>query len=52
TTGKASTPTSLTEQEHQMNNVDKLTFQLQQIKNERDELRVMLANYIDKHLNN
>ncbi|KAL6094067.1 hypothetical protein STEG23_009601 [Scotinomys teguina] len=52
TTGKASTPTSLTEQEHQMNNVDKLTFQLQQIKNERDELRVMLASYIDKDLNN
>ncbi|KAL6084786.1 hypothetical protein STEG23_005563, partial [Scotinomys teguina] len=52
TTGKASTPTSLTEQEHQMNNVDKLTFQLQQIKNERDELRVMLANHINKDLNN
>ncbi|XP_052608929.1 disks large homolog 5-like isoform X2 [Peromyscus californicus insignis] len=52
TTGKASTPTSLTEQEQQMNKVDKLTRQLQMMTNERNELSIILANFTNNDLNN
>ncbi|XP_028717951.2 disks large homolog 5-like isoform X3 [Peromyscus leucopus] len=52
TTGKASTPTSLTEQEQQMNKVDRLTRQLQMMTNERNELSIMLANFTNNDLNN
>ncbi|XP_059101668.1 disks large homolog 5-like isoform X2 [Peromyscus eremicus] len=52
TTGKASTPTFLTEQEQQMNKVDKLTLQLQMMTNERNELSIMLANFTNNDLNN
>ncbi|XP_035307269.1 disks large homolog 5-like [Cricetulus griseus] len=52
TTGKASTPTSLTKQEQQMNKLDKLTHQLEMLTNERNELQGILANYTNKDLNN
>ncbi|XP_052608860.1 disks large homolog 5-like [Peromyscus californicus insignis] len=52
TTGKASTPTSLTEQEQQMNKVDKLTLQLQIMTNERNELSIILAKFTNNDLNN
>ncbi|XP_076410426.1 disks large homolog 5-like isoform X3 [Peromyscus maniculatus bairdii] len=52
TTGKASTPTSLTEQEQQMNKVDRLTRQLQMMTNERNELSIILANFTNNDLNN
>ncbi|KAL6037602.1 hypothetical protein STEG23_028973, partial [Scotinomys teguina] len=52
TTGRASSLTSLTEQKHEMNEVDNLTLQLKRMMKERDELRVMLENYTDKDLKN
>ncbi|XP_076410392.1 disks large homolog 5-like isoform X2 [Peromyscus maniculatus bairdii] len=52
TTRKASTPTSLTEQEQQMNKVDRLTCQLQMMTNERNELSIILANFTNNDLNN
>ncbi|XP_076410346.1 disks large homolog 5-like [Peromyscus maniculatus bairdii] len=53
TTRKASsTPFFLTEQEHQLNQVDKLTLQLQMMTNERNELLELLALYNNNELNN
>ncbi|XP_040598226.1 disks large homolog 5-like isoform X1 [Mesocricetus auratus] len=52
TTGKTSTPTSPTEQEQQMNMLDKLTHQLEMMTNERNELQGILASYTNKDLNN
>ncbi|CAH6777336.1 Spetex-2F [Phodopus roborovskii] len=52
TTGKASTPTSVTKQEQQMNELDKLAHQLEMVTNERNELQGILANYNNKDLNN
>ncbi|KAK7797620.1 hypothetical protein U0070_020061 [Myodes glareolus] len=51
-TRKTSTPTSVTEQEQQMNEVDTLTLQPQMMTQERNELRGILANYTNKDLNN
>nr|XP_048291316.1 disks large homolog 5-like [Myodes glareolus] len=51
-TGKTSNPNSVTGQEHQMNNVDTLTLQLQMMTQERNEFRGILANYTNKDLNN
>ncbi|KAK7796129.1 hypothetical protein U0070_020281, partial [Myodes glareolus] len=51
-TGKTSTPTSVTYQEQQMNKVDTLTLQLQMMTQERNELRGILANSTNKDLNN
>ncbi|XP_076410782.1 uncharacterized protein LOC121823686 [Peromyscus maniculatus bairdii] len=53
TTRKASsTPFFLTEQEQQLNLVDKLTLQLQMMTNERNELLKFLALYNSNELNN
>ncbi|XP_052608926.1 disks large homolog 5-like [Peromyscus californicus insignis] len=53
TTRKASsTPFFLTEQEQQLNQVDKLTLQLQMMTNERNELLEFLALYNNNELNN
>ncbi|XP_076410536.1 disks large homolog 5-like [Peromyscus maniculatus bairdii] len=53
TTRKASsTPFFLTEQEKQLNQVDKLTLQLQMMTNERNELLELLALYNNNELNN
>ncbi|XP_037057629.1 uncharacterized protein LOC119087098 [Peromyscus leucopus] len=53
TTRKASsTPVFLTEQEQQLNQVDKLTLQLQMMTNERNELLELLALYNNNELNN
>ncbi|XP_059108411.1 uncharacterized protein LOC131901197 isoform X2 [Peromyscus eremicus] len=53
TTRKASsTPFFLTEQEQQLNQVDKLTLQLQMMTNERNELLELLALYNNNELNN
>ncbi|XP_076410474.1 disks large homolog 5-like isoform X1 [Peromyscus maniculatus bairdii] len=53
TTRKASsTPFFLTEQEQQLNQVDKLTLQLQMLTNERNELLELLARYNNNELNN
>ncbi|KAM7331735.1 hypothetical protein ACRRTK_008443 [Alexandromys fortis] len=51
-TGKTSTPNSVTGQEQQMNKVATLTLQLQMMTQERNELRGILANYTNKDLNN
>ncbi|OBS71699.1 hypothetical protein A6R68_13724, partial [Neotoma lepida] len=52
-TGKASsTLFFLTEQEQQLNKVDKLTLQLQMMTNERNELRAILSHYTNNDLNN
>ncbi|XP_076410545.1 disks large homolog 5-like isoform X2 [Peromyscus maniculatus bairdii] len=53
TTRKASsTPFFLTEQEQQLNQVEKLTLQLQMMTNERNELLEFLALYNNNELNN
>ncbi|XP_052608939.1 uncharacterized protein LOC128119611 isoform X2 [Peromyscus californicus insignis] len=53
TTRKASsTPFFLTEQEQQLNQVDKLTLQLQMMTNERNELLELLALYNNNESNN
>ncbi|XP_076410618.1 disks large homolog 5-like isoform X2 [Peromyscus maniculatus bairdii] len=53
TTRKASsTPVFLTAQEQQLNQVDKLTLQLQMMTNERNELLEFLALYNNNELNN
>ncbi|XP_059108426.1 disks large homolog 5-like isoform X3 [Peromyscus eremicus] len=53
TTRKASsTPFFLTEQEQQLNQVDKLTLQIQMMTNERIELLEFLALYNNNELNN
>ncbi|XP_076410477.1 disks large homolog 5-like [Peromyscus maniculatus bairdii] len=53
TTRKASsTPFFLTKQEQQLNQVDKLTLQLQMLTNERNELLELLALYNNNELNN
>ncbi|XP_059108436.1 putative leucine-rich repeat-containing protein DDB_G0290503 [Peromyscus eremicus] len=53
TTRKASsTPFFFTEQEQQLNQVDKLTLQLQMMTNERNELLELLALYNNNELNN
>ncbi|XP_059108419.1 putative leucine-rich repeat-containing protein DDB_G0290503 [Peromyscus eremicus] len=53
TTRKASSPPFfLTEQEQQLNQVDKLTLQLQMMTNERNELLELLALYNNNELNN
>ncbi|XP_076410345.1 uncharacterized protein LOC143266758 [Peromyscus maniculatus bairdii] len=53
TTRKASsTPFFLTEQEQQLNQMDKLTLQLQMMTNERNELLELLALYNNNELNN
>ncbi|XP_041533628.1 disks large homolog 5-like [Microtus oregoni] len=51
-TGKTSTPNSVTGQEQRMNKVATLTLQLQMMTQERNELRGILANYTNKDLNN
>ncbi|XP_076410372.1 disks large homolog 5-like [Peromyscus maniculatus bairdii] len=48
----SSTPVFLTEQEQQVNQVDKLIFQLQMMTNERNELLEFLALYNNNELNN
>nr|XP_042126146.1 uncharacterized protein LOC121826359 [Peromyscus maniculatus bairdii] len=47
----SSTPFFLTEQEHQLNQVEKLKLQLQMMNNDRNELREFLAHY-NNELNN
>ncbi|XP_076417014.1 disks large homolog 5-like [Peromyscus maniculatus bairdii] len=48
----SSTPFFLTEQQQQLNQVEKLKLQLQMMTNDRNELREFLAHYKNNELNN